>query len=264
MSEVSAQVSVRLMPLFASNRLGSSYIFSGNNVEAKWLAAKRLAQFLNCEASSRPCLSCTPCTLIEQERYHGLIKISCEEESIKIETIRELRRKVAYGADTYWMIVYLEQAHRLTAGAGNAILKTLEEPPEHVVIVLDVPNPYRVLPTIRSRSHQISFGYTAHQTFENEMLANIPMDKFLDYVQNNNLGQLLNFAESGSLDRVKFSSELMVFQDYLLRSYISSPDSRLLKVMTHVQRTVRYLERPVNATTNWVLLLMTMKEIYAK
>src|SRR4029079_9024415 len=98
-----------------------------------------------------PCGVCDPCRAIEAGVSYDLQELDAASNN-KVEDVRDLVGKVALGSPGRTKVYILDEVHMLTAAASNALLKTLEEPPEHVVVVLATTDPQKVLPTIRSRT----------------------------------------------------------------------------------------------------------------
>jgi DNA polymerase-3 subunit gamma/tau len=111
-----------------------------------------LAKVLNCEnpVDGEPCGKCESCIAIEQGTSFDVHEMDAASNN-KVEDIRDLVNKAALGTPGRTKVYILDEVHMLTPAASNALLKTLEEAPEHVVFVLATTDPQKVLPTIRSR-----------------------------------------------------------------------------------------------------------------
>ncbi|WP_208028240.1 DNA polymerase III subunit gamma/tau [Rhabdothermincola sediminis] len=134
------------------NRVGHAYLFSGPRGTGKTSTARILAKVLNCEhpVDGEPCCACESCVAIEQGTSFDVHELDAASNN-KVEDIRELVNKAALGTPGRTKVYILDEVHMLTQAASNALLKTLEEPPEHVVFVLATTDPQKVLPTVRSR-----------------------------------------------------------------------------------------------------------------
>jgi len=135
------------------DEVGHAYLFHGPRGTGKTTSARVLAKALNCEnrgADGEPCGECESCQAIEQGRSFDLHELDAASNN-GVDAMRELLAKVNLGTPGRAKVYILDEVHMLTAGAENALLKTLEEPPSHVTWVLATTEPHKVVPTIRSR-----------------------------------------------------------------------------------------------------------------
>lgn len=142
-----------------NDRVAHAYIFSGARGVGKTTAARILAKALNCVKgpTAEPCGVCDSCKEIAAGSSLDVIEIDAASNR-GIEQIRELREMVRYApAAARTKVVILDEAHMLTGEASNALLKTLEEPPDRVVFVMATTEPENLVDTIRSRSQHFHF-----------------------------------------------------------------------------------------------------------
>ena len=142
-----------------SGRQAHAYLFAGPRGTGKTSCARILAKALNClaEPEQRPCNACHICQEVNQGRFLDLIEIDGASNR-GIDEIRELRDKVNYRPNEGRYKVYIiDEVHMLTREAFNALLKTLEEPPEYVVFIFATTEVWRVPATIRSRCQRFDF-----------------------------------------------------------------------------------------------------------
>jgi DNA polymerase III subunit gamma/tau len=142
-----------------NNRVAHAYIFSGARGVGKTTAARILAKALNCVKgpTPEPCGECDSCKEIAAGTSLDVIEIDAASNR-GIDQIRELREMVRYApAAARSKVVILDEAHMLTGEASNALLKTLEEPPERVIFVMATTEPENLVDTIRSRSQHFHF-----------------------------------------------------------------------------------------------------------
>ena len=142
-----------------TNRVAHAYIFSGARGVGKTTAARILAKALNCVKgpTPEPCGECDSCREIAAGTSLDVIEIDAASNR-GIDQIRELREMVRYApAASRSKVVLLDEAHMLTGEASNALLKTLEEPPDRVIFVMATTQPEDLVDTIRSRSQHFHF-----------------------------------------------------------------------------------------------------------
>jgi DNA polymerase-3 subunit gamma/tau len=141
-------------------RVGHAYLFSGPRGTGTTTTARLLAKALNCTnrgADGDPCGECESCVAIAEGSSLDVIEVDAASRS-KVDEMRELLERVAYlSAGGAKKVYILDEVHMLSASAEAALLKTLEESPEHVVFVLATTDPLKVAPTIRSRTQHYEF-----------------------------------------------------------------------------------------------------------
>ena len=142
-------------------KVAHAYLFAGPRGTGKTTTARLLAKALNCAnrgADGEPCNDCVSCMSVTEGNSLDVIELDAASHN-KVEDVREIRANVGTVAVAGGSrkIYILDEAHMLSRAAGNALLKTLEEPPEHVVFVLATTEPYKLLDTIRSRAQRFDF-----------------------------------------------------------------------------------------------------------
>lgn len=156
----------------SNNRLSHCYIFCGPRGTGKTSTARILAKALNCikGTTPEPCNKCENCISISDGYSMDVVEIDAASNR-GINEIRELREKVKYLPNILRKKVYIiDEVHMLTTEAFNALLKVLEEPPDHVLFIMATTEPNKVIPTIMSRCQRFDFFP-------------IPMDKIKDRLQ---------------------------------------------------------------------------------
>jgi len=139
-------------------RLHHAYLFTGTRGVGKTTLARILAKALNCEngISSSPCGTCSACTEIDQGRYVDLIEVDAASNT-QVDNMRDLLDNAQYAPTQGQFKIYIiDEVHMLSKSAFNAMLKTLEEPPEHVKFILATTDPQKVPVTVLSRCLQFN------------------------------------------------------------------------------------------------------------
>lgn len=159
--EISGQehVTKTLKNALAMDRIAHAYLFTGPRGTGKTSTARILAKAVNCLSTTKPhpCNECSICRAINEERLLDLIEIDAASNT-GVDDIRELRDKVDFRpSEARYKVYIVDEAHMLSNAAFNALLKTLEEPPPHVIFVLATTEPNKVPATILSRCQRFDF-----------------------------------------------------------------------------------------------------------
>jgi DNA polymerase-3 subunit gamma/tau len=151
-----------------SGRVAHAYLFTGTRGVGKTTMARILAKSLNCLKAKgptvKPCLKCDSCVSINTGEDLDVIEIDGASNN-SVDNIRELRQNAIYRpARSRYKIYIIDEVHMLTTSAFNALLKILEEPPDHVKFIFATTEPNKVLPTIQSRCQRFDFANIHHET----------------------------------------------------------------------------------------------------
>ena len=152
-------VSTTLRQAILQARVSHSYLFCGPRGTGKTTTARIVAKAVNCldPREGDPCNQCSICVSFNEERFMDVIEMDAASNR-GIEDIREIRDKVNFApAEGRRKVYIIDEAHMLTDQASNAFLKTLEEPPAHVIFILCTTEANRILPTIVSRCQRFDF-----------------------------------------------------------------------------------------------------------
>ena len=147
------------------DRVSHAYLFSGPRGTGKTSSARILAKALNCEApvDGEPCGVCTSCVEITQGNSLNVHELDAASNN-GVDAMRDLVAHAGLGTPGRWKVYIVDEVHMLSTAAANALLKTLEEPPSHVVFVLATTDPQKVPPTIRSRTQHLEFRLLGAET----------------------------------------------------------------------------------------------------
>ncbi len=142
-----------------TQKISHAYLFCGTRGTGKTSIAKIFAKAVNClhPVNGNPCDNCVMCENISLARSMNVIEIDAASNN-GVDNIREIREEVKYPpTEGIYKVYIIDEVHMLSIGAFNALLKTLEEPPEHVIFILATTDPQKIPPTIHSRCQRFDF-----------------------------------------------------------------------------------------------------------
>ncbi len=195
----------------ANGRLGHAYLITGPEQVGKTTLARTFAQALNCVEPEveRPCGNCRPCKLIAANRHPDVKLVKPElsgrgKLTLKIETIRQLQKDLNLSAyEARYKVAILQRFDAATVGAANAFLKTLEEPPSKVILLLTATDADTLLPTISSRCRTLDLRPLATDLIEQSLATHwqVSQEKatLLAHLADGRLGWAANAAVDGTI-----------------------------------------------------------------
>ena len=195
----------------SGGRLVHAYLFSGPRGTGKTSTARILAKAINCEEgpTATPCNTCEACVSISRGNALDVIEIDAASNR-RIDEIRELLDKIPYAPTALRTKVYIiDEVHQLTNEASSALLKTLEEPPGHVVFVLATTEPHKLLPTIVSRCQRFEFSLVPTKEIS-QLLEKIASHEEID-VEPEALGMIAEHAHGSVRDAIGVIDQISNF-----------------------------------------------------
>lgn len=165
-------ISQTLQNQIKANRIGHAYLFCGTRGTGKTSVAKIFAKAVNCEhpVNGSPCGECKMCRSISDGSSMNVIEIDAASNN-GVDNIREIREEVAYRpTEGKYKVYIIDEVHMLSIGAFNALLKTLEEPPEYVIFILATTEAHKIPITILSRCQRYDFKRISIETISNRLM----------------------------------------------------------------------------------------------
>ena len=232
----------------ATNKIAHAYLFCGPRGTGKTSMAKLLAKALNCEEGlGHQCNHCSNCLAVSDGSHPDVIEIDAASNN-GVDEVRDLIEKVKYSPIKGRYKVYIiDEVHMMTSGAFNALLKTLEEPPAHVVFILATTEAHKVLPTIVSRCQRYDFSKVDDEDII-KRLKEIFAKENITY-EEDALKSITTLADGGVRDALSIADQVIAYSG----SNISEKDVEDLFGLASIEEKVDFLNNINEQNTKYVL-----------
>jgi len=236
-----------LQNALATNKMAHAYLFCGPRGTGKTSMAKLLAKALNCEEGiGHQCNHCSNCLAINEGSHPDVIEIDAASNN-GVDEVRDLIEKVKYSPIKGRYKVYIiDEVHMMTPGAFNALLKTLEEPPAHVVFILATTEAHKVLPTIVSRCQRYDFSKVDDIDLANR-LKTIFEKENITY-EPEALQNIITLADGGVRDALSIADQVIAYSG----SNIKESDVEALFGIASVEEKIEFLLEISKGNTTYV------------
>ena len=196
----------------ANNKIAHAYLFCGPRGTGKTTMAKLFAKALNCEQGiGHQCNECSNCKEVIEGSHPDVIEIDAASNN-GVEQVRDLIDKVNYlPIKGRYKVYIIDEVHMMTANAFNALLKTLEEPPAHVIFILATTEPHNIIPTILSRCQRYDFTKVADEDIEQRMMTilekeGVQYDKAA-------VRAIISLADGGMRDALSILDQILAYSN---------------------------------------------------
>ncbi|HHZ17714.1 MAG TPA: DNA polymerase III subunit gamma/tau [Acholeplasmataceae bacterium] len=263
-SEVVGQEAIvrTLQNAIGSGKISHAYLFTGPRGTGKTTVARILAKALNCgnKQGAEPCGKCLVCQEIATSSSPDVVEIDAASNN-GVDEIRDIREKVKFlPSGAKYKVYIIDEVHMLSTGAFNALLKTLEEPPKHVVFILATTEPHKVLPTIISRCQRFDFKALSVKKIA-EMIKKVASQENIK-ITDEAVIAIAEGAEGGMRDALSYLDQAVSFTDDVITIDDVNSVTGNLNYNKMIELAYCFEEKNINAAIKAVNDLVIMgKEI---
>ncbi len=198
------------------NKIAHAYLFCGPRGTGKTTVAKILAKAINCTCENKeniPCDECENCISIMNGTHPDIVEIDAASNN-GVDEVRDLIEKVKYAPiEGKYKVYIIDEVHMMSTGAFNALLKTLEEPPAHVVFVLATTEPHKILPTIISRCQRFDFSKINDQSIVERLETVLEGENI--QCEREALELVASLADGGMRDALSILEQCLAYSSHL-------------------------------------------------